>query len=49
MALEFFMYGPVYQTTGLVYVIAFFTSFGCATIGYALLRWKTGKVSRFSD
>ena len=49
MVLEFFMYGPVYQTTGLVYGIAFFTSLGCATIGYALLRWKTGRMSRFSD
>ena len=41
MVLEFFMYGPVYQTTGLIYGIAFFASLGCATIGYGLLRWKT--------
>lgn len=44
MAVEFFMYGPVYKTTGLIYGIAFFVSLSCAVLGYALLCWKTRKI-----
>jgi len=41
MAVEFQLYGPVYNLTGLVYGVGFLCSLCCAIAGYSLFRWKT--------
>jgi hypothetical protein len=40
MAIEFQLYGPVYNLTGLVYAVGFLSSIGCAIFGYCIYRWK---------
>lgn len=49
MTVEFFVYGPVYQVTGLIYGIAFFASAGCALLGYAVLHRKTRRLTGFAN
>lgn len=41
MAVEFQLYGPVYNHTGLVYGEGFLCSLCCAIAGYSPCRWKT--------
>ena len=40
MFLEFQLYGPVYNVTGIVYGVGFLSSIGCAILGYSVYRWK---------
>ncbi|WP_461517817.1 hypothetical protein [Porticoccus sp.] len=48
MMVEFMMYGPVYQVTGLIYGIGFFLSLACAFIGYAIFRWKNTHLLKYA-